>query len=233
VRNGYIDSFNNKSIQDGGGYGITAWMLNNITETCEWKTQERFFAILPDEFLYYMPSFSLSPAEASSYKYCFDSLIIGYYSLAAGTSLFNAFESWGVNVLPNPITAVYLNGTRGQNHAYASGVTVSLSAFGENDVVKIEYSFDQKNWNAYAKPFLVSQSKILFYRSTDSEGNTGPTASISLNVEPNNPTTPQPFPAELASAIIMLALTVLVCVTVLFYFKKRNHQAENDLVEKT
>jgi uncharacterized membrane protein len=198
-------------------------MLNNITETYGLKTQERFFATLPDEFLYYMPSFSLSPAEASSYKYCFDSLIIGYYSLAAGTSLFNAFKSWGVNVLPNPITTVCLNGTREQNNAYTSGVTASLSAFGENAINRIEYSFNQKTWNTYVKPFLVSERRILFFRSTDSEGNTGPAASIALNVEPNNPTTPQPFPAELASAITVAALIVLVCVTVIFYFKKRKH----------
>jgi hypothetical protein len=223
ARNGYIDSFNNKSIQDGGGYYITAWMLNNITETYGWQTHERFFASLPDEYLYYMPSFSLSPAEASSYKYYFDSLIVGYYSLAAGTSLFNAFKSWGVTVLPNPITTVRLNGTLGQNHAYTSGVTVTLSAAGENDIGKIEYSFDQKTWNTYAKPFSVSESGILFFKSTDSAGNTGPTALITLSVEANSPTPLQSEPSSAIWAAVTGVIVTVVGAGLLTYLKKRKH----------
>jgi hypothetical protein len=223
VRNGYIDSFNNKSIQNGGGYYITAWMLNNITETYGWATHERFFASLPDEYLYYMPSFSLSLAEASSYKYYFDSLIVGYYSLATGTSLFSAFKRWGVRFLPNPITIICLNGTREQNHAYTSEVTVSLSAAGENEINKIEYSFDQKTWNTYVEPFSICDNRILYCKSTDSAGNTGPTTLITLTVESNSPTPRQsePFPTTLI--IAASASVVVVIVGLLVYFKKRKN----------
>jgi hypothetical protein len=227
VKNGYLD-FNfdgNRTIQDGWGYFITAWMLNNITETYGWATHERFFASLPDEYLYWMPSFSLSPAEARSYKYDLDSLIVGYYSLAAGTSLFSSFKSWGVNVLPNPITTVSLNGTHGHNHAYASEVTVSLSAAGENGIDKIEYSFDQQTWNIYAKPFLISENGILYCRSTDNAGNTGPTASVNISVESNSSTPPQPkperFPATWAIAAVVVVIVVGFIIT--FHFKKRKH----------
>jgi hypothetical protein len=223
MRNGYIDSFNNKSIQDGGGYYITAWMLNNITETYGWKIHERFFASLPDEYMYSMPNFFLSTAEASSYKYYFDSLIVGYYSLAAGTSLFSTFKSWGVNVLPNPITIVCLNGTLGQNSAYTSGVTVSLSAAGENAIDRIEYSFDRETWNTYSEPFLVSENRIIYYRSIDGAGNTGITASISPSVESNNPITPRPEP-ESFPTILIIAFVIAVSIIgvgLLVYFKKR------------
>jgi hypothetical protein len=225
VKNGYLDyNFEgNRPIQDGWGYFITAWMLNNITETYGWKTQERFFASLPDEYLYYMPGFSLSPADASSYKYYFDSLIVGYYSLAAGTSLFSSFKSWGVNVLPNPITTVCLNGTR-QSNAYASEVTISLSAAGENSIAKTEYSFDQKTWNTYTEPFLVSENRTLYCRSTDRAGNTGPTTSVNIGIESNSSTPPQPKLERFPATWVIVAVAVIVIGFIItFHFKKRKH----------
>lgn len=225
IRNGFVDFHfsGNRTIQDGWGYFITAWMLNNITETYGWATHERFFASLPDEYLYYMPSFSLSLAEASSYKYYFDSLIVGYYSLAAGTSLYSSFKSWGVNVLPNPITTICLNGTPIQNHVYTSRVAVSLSAAGENEINKIQYSFDQKTWNTYVKPFPISDNRILYCKSTDNAGNTGPTTSITLTVEPNSPTPRQPEPFPTTLVIAASASVVVVIVGLLVYFKKRKN----------
>jgi hypothetical protein len=225
VRNGYVDFYfnQNRTIQEGYGSYITAWMLNNISETYGRATHERFFASLPDEYLYYMPSFSLSTAESSSYKYYFDSLIVGYYSLAAGTSLFSSFKSWGVKYLPNPITVVCLNGTRAQSHAYVSGVTVTLSAAGENGIDKIEYSFDQKTWNTYASPFLVSENRILYCRSTDSAGNTGPVTSISLSVESNSSTPPQPEPFPTVWVVVFMVSVAVAGVGLLVYFKKHKH----------
>jgi hypothetical protein len=225
VKNGYLDyNFDlNRTIQEGSGYFITAWMLNNITETYGWATHERFFASLPNEYLYSMPTFFLSPSEADSYDYSFDSLIVGYYSLAAGTSLFSTFKSWGVDVLPNPITIVCLNGTLGQNHVYTSGVTVSLSAAGENAIDRIEYSSDRETWNTYTEPFLLSENKIIYYRSLDSAGNTGITASISPNVESNNPITPQPEPEHFPTILITASLitVAIIGIGLLVYFKKR------------
>jgi hypothetical protein len=219
--NGYLDFHHNKTIQDDQGYFITAWMLNNISKTYGWATHERFFASLPDEYLYYMPSFSLSPAETSSYSYDLDSLFVGYYSLAAGTSLFSAFKSWGVKSLPNPVTTICLNGTRGRNLAYTSEVTVSLSAAGDNAIDKIEYSFDQKTWNIYVKPFFISDDSFLYYKSTDNAGNTGPTASITLRVESNSPTPPQPKPFPTILVVVLVVSIAFVGLGLLIYFKKR------------
>jgi hypothetical protein len=225
VENGYLDFFFNlnRTIQEGYGSFITAWMLNNISKTYGWVTHERFFASLPDEYLYYMPGFSLSPADASSYDYDFDSLMVGYYSLAAGTSLFSAFKSWGVKFLPNPITTICLNGTHAQSHAYASGVTVTLSAAGENGIGKIEYSFDQETWNTYAKPFRISENRILYCRSTDSAGNTGPTASITLSVESSSPAPQETSPFPIILVVAGVAMVAVVGISLLLYFKKHHH----------
>ncbi len=219
VENGYRDFFFNlnRTIQDGYGSYITAWMLNNITKTYGWQTHEHFFLLIPDEFLSYMPSFSsLSISESTSYNYYLDSLIIGYYSQAAGTSLFNSFKSWGVKFLPNPITTISLNGT---NHMYSSPIEISLSAAGENEISKTEYSFDQKTWNTYSQPFQVSDSRSIFCRSTDNAGNVGPTTSITLAFESSNITPSEPFPIVLIfAASVGIALAA---IGALVYFKKR------------
>jgi len=171
----------NRTIQNGCGSWITAWMLNNITQTYGWAAHARFFSLIPDEFLSYMPGFpSLSLSESASYDYYLDSLIVGYYSQAAGTSLFNSFKSWGVKFLPNPITTININATSGKNHTYSSPVEISLSAAGENEISKTEYSFDQKTWNIYSQPFSVSDSGSVFCRSTDKVGKVGAITSITL-----------------------------------------------------
>jgi hypothetical protein len=221
VANGYLDFFFNlnRTIQEGYGSYITAWMLNNITKTYGWATHERFFSLFPDEFLFFMPSFpSLSVAESLSYNYYLDSLMVGYYSQAAGRSLFSSFKSWGVKFLPNPITTISINGANGENHTYSSAVEVSLSAAGENEITKIEYSFDKENWNTYSEPFSASDDTFLYCRSTDNKGNTAVTTSITLSVESSNPLPSEPFPASLvfvASVGIALGLTSLVV-----YFKR-------------
>jgi len=227
VRDGFLDFHfsGNRTIQDGWGYFITAWMLNNITETYGWESHERFFKLLPDEYLEFMPSFVYSRSENCTYNYCFDSLIVGYYSLAAGTNLFPDFKSWGFRFLPNPITTICLNGTRAQNHAFTSGVTVSLSGMGENSIDRIDYSFDRKTWNTYAEPFLVSENRILYYRSTDIKGNTGPITSIGLRVDSNSPTQPQPEPFPIILVAAALVSMAGVCASLLWYFKKKHRRA--------
>jgi hypothetical protein len=220
VNNGYLDFRHNKTIQDDGGYFITAWMLNNISKTYGFATHERFFASLPDEYLYYMPSFpSLSIAESTSYNYYLDSLIVGYYSQAAGTSLYGSFKSWGVKFLPNPTTTISINGTSGESHAYTSEVTVSLSAAGDNEIHKIEYSVDQKAWNNYSNPFSVSDDAFIYFRSTDNTGRTGTTASITLTFESSNPLQSEPFP----TALVFIASVgiAVAAIGLLGYFKKR------------
>ncbi len=220
LNNGHLDFRHNKTIQDDGGYFITAWMLNNISKTYGWATHERFFASIPDEYLFYLPSIVLSPAESTSYNYYLDSLIVSYYSQAAGKSLFNSFRNWGVKFLPNPITTVRINGTSREDHTYVSDVNVSLSAAGENEISKIGYSFDQKNWNLYVDPLSMSHDTHLYFRSTDIVGNAGPTTSITLTFESNGKLPPERFPV-LTVVVISLAIFATVAVGILIYLKKR------------
>jgi hypothetical protein len=222
VNNGYLDFHHNTTIQDDQGTFITAWMLKNITDTYGWATQERFFASLPDDYLFYMPSFILSAAESSSYNYYLDSLLVGYYSLAAATSLYSSFKSWGVESLPNPITVIQLNGTREMNHTYTSAVSVSLSAAGENEISKIEYSFDQKNWHLYENPFSVSSSTSLYTKSTDNAGNTGAIASITLTLGSENAPPPEPFP--ILPVVAVVAISAALGAGLLVYSRKRNRK---------
>jgi hypothetical protein len=226
VENGYLDFFFNlnRTIQDGYGSYITAWMLNNITKTYGWATHERFFSLLPDEFLFFMPSFpSLSVSESLSYNYYLDSLIVGYYSQAAGTSLFSSFKSWGVKSLPNPITTISINGADYENRTYFSPVEVSLSAAGENEISKIEYSFDKKTWSTYAEPFSVSDDGSVYCRSTDNAGNTGVTSSITLTFAESNVVPSMPFPATLIITGSVVAVAAVAGLGLFVYFKKHKH----------
>jgi hypothetical protein len=222
IENDYRDFFFdlNRTIQDGYGSYITAWMLNNITKTYGWATHERFFSLLPDDFMFYMPSFpSLSIAESLSYNYYLDSLIVSYYSQAAGTSLFGSFKSWGVRSLPNPITTISVNYASGENHSYSSPVEVSLSAAGVNEISKIEYSLDKKTWNIYTKPFSVSNDVSIYCRSMDTVGNIGATISITLAIESSNKIPSTPFPATLVF-VASVGITLAV-IGLLIHFKKR------------
>jgi hypothetical protein len=175
VKNGYLDQ-NNKPIQDDIGGYVTAWMFNNISKTYGWATHERFFECYDqfrDDFQSLLNSIVNRLSSASPYD--IDSLIVGCYSLAAGKSLYGSFRSWGVTFLPNPIvTAISLSGILGQSDWYISEVKVSLSAIGENDIDKIEYSFDNKTWNTYTGPLSIAGDGIfhLYYRSSDKVGNT-------------------------------------------------------------
>jgi hypothetical protein len=224
VDNDYLDfSFNlNKTIQDGYGGYVTAWMLNNITQTYGWFAHEDFFKSIPDEYLFYLPDFSLSITESTSYNYYLDSLIVSYYSLAVGKSLYSDFKSWGVKILPNPITIISLNGTRIQNQTFTSKVMITLFAFGDNAINKIEYSFDQKIWNTYTQPFSISDDTFLCFRSIDSMGNIGPSSSITLNFGSSNSASSEPPPAPLV--IISSVGIALAVIGLVIYSKKHNHQ---------
>jgi hypothetical protein len=175
VKNGYLDQ-NNKPIQDDIGEYVTAWMFNNISKTYGWATHERFFEYYDqfrDDFQSLLDSYVNRLSSASPYD--IDSLIVGCYSLAAGKSLYGSFRSWGVTFLPNPIvTAISLRGILGRSNWYISEVKVSLSAIGENDIDKVEYSFDNKTWNTYVRSLSIADDGIfyLYYRSSDKVGNT-------------------------------------------------------------
>jgi hypothetical protein len=226
VENGYLDFFFNlnRTIQNGYGSFITAWMLNNITKTYGWATHERFFSFLPDGFLFYMPSFpTLSISESLSYNHYLDSLIVGYYSQAAGTSLFNSFKSWGVKFLPNPITTISINAIGGMNRTYSSPVEVSLSGAAENEISKTEYSFDQKTWSIYTKPFSVSDDASVYCRSIDNVGNIGATTSITLSFEPSSVTPSEPFPVTLV--FVSSVGIALAAIGLLVHLKKRRSRA--------
>jgi hypothetical protein len=220
VRDGFVDFHfsGNRKIQDGWGYFITAWMLNNITKTYGWMSHERFFASLPEEYLVAMPSFIYSHSENSTYAYCFDSLIVGYYSLAVGESLFSTFKRWGFEFLPNPITVINLIGDRQQDGSYISQVTVGLSGFGENGIDKTEYSYDKKTWNVYTEPFSIyhNGSRFLYFGSVDASGKIGPKSLITISVDSEISTT-ETFSITIISIVIAL---IIVCVGVLTYLWK-------------
>ncbi len=221
VGDGFVDFHfsGNRKIQDGWGYFITAWMLNNITKTYGWMSHERFFASLPEEYLAAMPSFIYSHSENSTYAYCLDSLIVGYYSLAVGESLFNTFKSWGVESLPNPITLINLTGDRQQDGSYVSQVTVDLRGAGENSIGRTEHSFDNRTWTIYSEPFsiLYNGSRFLYFRSMDALGNIGPTGLITISVQSEISTT-EPFPIVFISILCMI---VTISVITSIHFKKR------------
>jgi len=224
-KDGFVDFHfsGNKKIQDGWGYFITAWMLNKITETYGWMSHERFFASLPEEYLVAMPSFIYSHSEISTYAYCFDSLIVGYYSLAVGESLFSTFKSWGVESLPNPITTINLTGVRQQDGSYISQATVSFNGFGENSIDKTEYSYDKRTWTIYAEPLsiLYNGSRFLYFRSIDTLGNIGPTGLITISVQSEISAT-EPFPILLISVVYLISI---ISVIALIYFKKRKYKS--------
>jgi hypothetical protein len=221
VGDGFVDFHfsGNRKIQDGWGYFITAWMLNNITENYGWMSHQCFFESLPEEYLVSMPSFIYSHTENSTYAYCFDSLIVGYYSLAVGESLFGKFKSWGVESLPNPITVISLTGDRNQVGSYISQVIVSLNGFGENSIEKTEYSHNKRTWTVYSEPvsILHNGSRFLYFRSIDTLGNIGPTGLITISVQSEISTT-EPFPIALVS---ILCVIIIFSVITFIYFKKR------------
>lgn len=91
-----------------------------------------------------------------------------------------------------PETSVSVNGTLGQNSYYTSSVTVSLNATDAHSGVQFsEYSLDAGQiWNRYSAPFAVEGANtIVYYRSTDVDGNVekAKKTKISVDMEPPSP----------------------------------------------
>ncbi|WP_339250843.1 fibronectin type III domain-containing protein [Paenibacillus sp. FSL P2-0136] len=92
-----------------------------------------------------------------------------------------------------PETSVSVNGTLGQNSYYNSNVTVSLNATDAHSGIQYsEYSFNAgQTWNKYTTPFTVEgPSTIIYYRSTDVDGNVEKAKKTKISVDKEPPSSP-------------------------------------------
>jgi hypothetical protein len=90
-----------------------------------------------------------------------------------------------------PITTITLDGVAGTNGWYISDVQFSLSAEDPcgSGVAKIEYSFDNTNWNLYIAPVALDDEGVLtvYYRSMDAEGNVETTKTKGVKIDKTPP----------------------------------------------
>jgi hypothetical protein len=99
-------------------------------------------------------------------------------------------------------------------------------------VSQIVYCFDgQENVTISGNTTLTElpngEHNVTVY-VTDDTGNTGASETVIFNVDVPEP--PEPFPTALVTAA---SGTSFVSIGILVYFKKRKHQAENELVKKS
>jgi len=95
--------------------------------------------------------------------------------------------------LAPPITTATISGILGDNGWYKPGVQVSLSATDSVGINKIEYSFDNINWNKYITDFNIDTQGevILYYHSIDNVGNIEPVNSEIIKIEKTDIASPQ------------------------------------------
>lgn len=96
-----------------------------------------------------------------------------------------------VDLLP-PTTTLEKIGTLGLNDWFVSSVMVHLSAVDDvTGVALIEYSYDGSNWVPYSSPFEIAAEGItlVYYRSTDNNGNVEPTKIEAIMIDKTPPTT--------------------------------------------
>ncbi len=91
-----------------------------------------------------------------------------------------------------PGTDITLSGTLGPSSWYSSNVSVvlnSLDASGGSGIEKIEYSFDNLNWNIYSSVFTVSEEgeTTIYYRGFDIAGNSETTKQKTVGIDRLNP----------------------------------------------
>lgn len=92
-----------------------------------------------------------------------------------------------------PTTTISLSGTLGSNGWYISDVQATLTATdnpGGTGVKKTEYSFDNSTWTTYTASFTISTegTTIVYYRSTDNNGNTEQTKTKQIEIDKTLPT---------------------------------------------
>lgn len=86
-------------------------------------------------------------------------------------------------------TTISLDGTMGLGGWYVSDVTVTLSVQSSVLEFTTAYSFDEKNWNSYTGPFVISTegSTTVYYNSTDSEGLAEATKMETIQIDKTPP----------------------------------------------
>jgi len=75
---------------------------------------------------------------------------------------------WILDTTP-PVSEISICGISGDDFWFTSSVNVTLSAEDVSGISKIEYSFDNASWVAYATPLTITNegSTIIYYKSTD------------------------------------------------------------------
>lgn len=90
-----------------------------------------------------------------------------------------------------PTTTIHLSGVQGNKGWFTSNVIVTLSATDDiSGVNKTEYSFDNATWTTYTTPFTVNTEgyTILYYKSTDKDGNQEKTKTETIMLDTMQPT---------------------------------------------
>lgn len=98
----------------------------------------------------------------------------------------------GGNDTISPLTTISTSGTTGNNGWYVSNVEAILTASdneGGSGVAKIEYSFDNVNWNIYTIPFTISSEGTtrIYYKSTDNAGSPESAKSQEIKIDKTPP----------------------------------------------
>ena len=113
------------------------------------------------------------------------------YVASQNSAKVEVFRILGADTDP-PTTSISLSGSAGNNGWYLSDIEVTLMAAdneGGSGVLKTEYSFDNTLWGEYAEPFSVSNEgmSVLYYKSTDNEGNIETVKSETVKIDKTPP----------------------------------------------
>jgi parallel beta-helix repeat protein len=89
-----------------------------------------------------------------------------------------------------PVTKITLSGVSGNDNWFVSDVAVTLSATGDTEVDKTEYSFDNATWITYTTPFTITDegTTMVYYKSTDIAGNPESIKTQMIKIDKTAPT---------------------------------------------
>ncbi|MEN8261931.1 MAG: PxKF domain-containing protein [Nitrospirota bacterium] len=139
------------------------------------------------------------------------------YVASQNTAKVEVFSILGADAEP-PATSISLSGSTGNNGWYVSDVRITLMAVdneGGSGVLKTEYSVDNAVWNDYTVPFMISDegSTVVYYRSTDNEGNIETVKSEAVKIDKTMPQISITSPADGASYLLHQSVIVEWSVT--------------------
>lgn len=80
---------------------------------------------------------------------------------------------------------VSLSATAMTNKSITASITADTS---DNDVAKLEYSFDKNTWTTYTTPVTIDKNQTLYARATDKAGNVSELAKLDItNIDKTSP----------------------------------------------